>query len=197
MIWHDYQRLGGDSGDWGTILNDFLSVAHDTNGALKAGVVSEATLDSNLAAKVNATSATTLSGDVTGTLSASVVGAVNGVTISGTPTAGQIIKATSSTAASWGADNVGSPVARTVVSTSSNMTAAAGNVVLASGAITITLPSAANGSAISVKKVDATSSTVTVVGSSGALIDNGTSWIANEQWTAGNFVTNGTDWFSV
>lgn len=38
---------GGDSGQWGDILNDYLSVAHTTDGTLKAGSVSEATLQNN------------------------------------------------------------------------------------------------------------------------------------------------------
>lgn len=44
----------GDDGTWGVVLNDFLSVAHDGSGALKAGSVSEANLDSATAAKLSA-----------------------------------------------------------------------------------------------------------------------------------------------
>jgi len=188
---------GGDAGQWGSILNEFLTTAHNTDGTLKAGVVTEANLDSTLTAKVNDTAATDLAGDVTGTLSATVVSAINGVAISGAPTAGQIIKATGPTAAGWGTDDVSPPVTRTVVTASSNTTAEAGNVVLASGAITVTLPAAANGAIVSVKKVDAASSTVTVAGAGSALIDGSATWVANEQWTSGTFVSNGTDWFSV
>lgn len=32
---------GGDDGVWGTILNDYLSQAHASNGALKSGVVTD------------------------------------------------------------------------------------------------------------------------------------------------------------
>lgn len=35
---------GSDAGNWGVILNDFLSTTHDTNGNLKAGSVSASTL---------------------------------------------------------------------------------------------------------------------------------------------------------
>ncbi len=35
---------GSDAGNWGNILNDFLTATHDTNGNLKAGVVSNAAL---------------------------------------------------------------------------------------------------------------------------------------------------------
>jgi hypothetical protein len=34
--------LGSDEGVWGQILNDFLSVSHDSNGALKGGAVADA-----------------------------------------------------------------------------------------------------------------------------------------------------------
>lgn len=30
---------GGDSGNWGQILNEYLSVAHDANGALKQSAI--------------------------------------------------------------------------------------------------------------------------------------------------------------
>lgn len=188
---------GGDSGQWGAILNEFLSTVHNADGTLKAGVVSEDTLDTGLQQKVNATNVTDLQGDVTGTLSASVVSAVNGVAISGTPTAGQIIKATSSTAATWGTDDVSPPVAFNVVSASTDMTASAGDVVLASGATTVTLPSASNGAIISVKKIDAGSTSVTVEGTGSAQINGVAQWIASEQWAVGTFITNGTDWFTV
>lgn len=35
---------GGDDGDWGTILNDFLTQTHQPSGALKDGIVTETTL---------------------------------------------------------------------------------------------------------------------------------------------------------
>lgn len=36
--------VGGDSGQWGTILNDFLSVTHATDGTIKSAVVTKANL---------------------------------------------------------------------------------------------------------------------------------------------------------
>lgn len=45
---------GGDQGSWGGVLNDFLSVAHNTDGSIKAGVISESNLDSAAQAKLNA-----------------------------------------------------------------------------------------------------------------------------------------------
>lgn len=37
---------GGDDGTWGTVLNDYLDVAHDTDGTLKAGTVGTSQLQS-------------------------------------------------------------------------------------------------------------------------------------------------------
>lgn len=55
---------GGDTGNWGQILNDFLSQAHDSTGYIKNGAVSnasiatasisEAKLDAAVQAKLNA-----------------------------------------------------------------------------------------------------------------------------------------------
>lgn len=47
---------GGDSGNWGVILNDYLSQAHDSGGALKSGIAQSKiqNLSSDLAIKANA-----------------------------------------------------------------------------------------------------------------------------------------------
>ena len=57
--------VGSDDGTWGTVLNDFLDVAHNTDGTLKNGSVSSGTLDSGLYA---AATARTLPYSDTGTL---------------------------------------------------------------------------------------------------------------------------------
>lgn len=44
---------GGDSGEWGAILNSFLQVVHETSGDLKAGAVTEAHLHDNVQTKLN------------------------------------------------------------------------------------------------------------------------------------------------
>jgi hypothetical protein len=38
---------GGDDGAWGQLLNDFLVVAHDTNGTIKAGAVDSTAIQDN------------------------------------------------------------------------------------------------------------------------------------------------------
>lgn len=40
--------VGGDSGQWGTILNDFLGVTHATDGTIKAAVVTKANLTTDV-----------------------------------------------------------------------------------------------------------------------------------------------------
>lgn len=81
-------------------------VKRDGTGSFAASVVT-GNLTGNVTGNVSGSAASftgSLSGDVTGTQSATVVAAVNGVTITGTPSAGQIIIATSSVAAHWAAD---------------------------------------------------------------------------------------------
>lgn len=44
---------GGDEGNWGTILNDYLSAAHNADGTLKTASISESQLDTTVQAKLN------------------------------------------------------------------------------------------------------------------------------------------------
>ena len=44
---------GSDDGNWGTILNDFLSVTHDADGTIKSGAISESQLDASVQTKLN------------------------------------------------------------------------------------------------------------------------------------------------
>lgn len=80
---------GADEGTWGDILNQYLLTAHNTDGSLKNSSVptaaladasiSEAKLDSSLAAKVNSAAGDpTMGGDLSGTASTAqiVAGAV-------------------------------------------------------------------------------------------------------------------------
>ncbi|TAH34248.1 hypothetical protein EYC59_03105 [Candidatus Saccharibacteria bacterium] len=129
---------GGDDGQWGNILNDFLGQAHDTSGTLKPDSVGTAQVqDGSLTAtKLSGTGASVgqvlsfdgsavgwatpsgsgsvpdaststkglvqLAGDLAGTATSPSVAKVKGITISGTaPTTGQVLTATSGTAAGW------------------------------------------------------------------------------------------------
>lgn len=44
---------GGDTGEWGQILNDYLSQAHSADGSLKAGSVAPSQLSTNLASLID------------------------------------------------------------------------------------------------------------------------------------------------
>lgn len=57
---------GGDDGNWGDILNDYLSQTLNTDGTLKTGVVSEAKLDANVQSKLNASGGSVAWADITG-----------------------------------------------------------------------------------------------------------------------------------
>ncbi len=44
---------GADSGNWGQILNDFLSAAHKADGSIKDNIISETNLSSSVTTKLN------------------------------------------------------------------------------------------------------------------------------------------------
>lgn len=44
---------GGDEGNWGSILNDYLSAAHNTDGTLKPGTITTDTLSQEVQDKLN------------------------------------------------------------------------------------------------------------------------------------------------
>lgn len=53
---------GSDEGNWGSILNDYLSQAHSADGALKPGIVSESNLSSAVQTKLNIAAGTGATG---------------------------------------------------------------------------------------------------------------------------------------
>jgi hypothetical protein len=107
------------------------------------------------------TTTTSLSGDVTGTASTTTVAKVNGVAVTGTPSSGQVITASSSTAAAWTTPASGG--AQTLTSTAiktSAYTASPGDFIpvdTSGGNVTITLPSSpANNTRVEIKMVNTT-----------------------------------------
>ena len=120
---------GGDDGTWGNMLNEFLEVAHNADGTLDSTAVGNALpspiptadLGSGTASSSNflrgdgtwavpsgssdATSSTPglvrLDGDLGGSATTPRVESIQGVGISGTPSSGQSLVASSSSAAKW------------------------------------------------------------------------------------------------
>ena len=84
------------------------------------------------------------------------------------------------------------------VTITGNHTASSGQFILAdasSGAIAITLPSAAANAFISVKRIDGSSFSITV---SGGTIDGSSSYdIPTTRWVSQDFLSDGTQWYCV
>ena len=123
---------GNDDGTWGDILNSFLGVAHNSDGSLKGVALSAGggTLNANnlndlasaSAARTNlglgsaATISATAGGDLSGTLPNPTVAKVNGITLSGTPSTGQVLTATGAAAANWQTPTASAAIPLTVAS---------------------------------------------------------------------------------
>lgn len=55
---------GGDNGQWGAILNDYLTQSHNADGTLKADIISETNLSSTVVAKLNSSGGSLTDGSV-------------------------------------------------------------------------------------------------------------------------------------
>lgn len=142
-----------------------------------------------------------LTGDLGGTATAPTVARVNGISVSGTPSAGQVLKATSASAASWQADATGGGVsAWNFTSVSSNTTLADGAYALVdttSSGVTITLPTALSGGAVRIKRMTGGANSVQIVPQAPAEIDGSGvgSHVLGNQWDSMEFVSDGTNWY--
>ena len=80
---------GGDDGTWGNVLNDFLAVAHNTDGSLKSSAVSASTPQ----ASTTSPGTVQLAGDLNGTATNPEVRRIRGQQISSAaPSANQVLK---------------------------------------------------------------------------------------------------------
>lgn len=137
-------KPGSDDDIWGEILNDYLNVAHNSDGTLDASAVTNAVSDATTSSKGKVR----LAGDLAGTASSPSVTGIRGISVSGTPSAGQVITASSSTDASWETPSGGGgdPVV------GGDLSGTASNAQIVAGAVDTT--EIANG-AITNAKVDA------------------------------------------
>jgi len=160
---------GGDSGAWGSILNEFLAVAHNTDGSLKA----QASIDSK----------------------APLVSP----TFSGTVTVPTPINGTDAATKAYVDSNTSGPSRFTPRPLTGSAVVNDYNFVIAnatSGVITVTLPAAVSGGWVRVKKIDSSPNAVTVVRPSGQ-IDNLSSVSITVQWQSQDFASDGTTWYRV
>lgn len=176
---------GGDSGSWGDILNDFLSVEHNGDGTLKPS--------GSIAAKADDASVVHNSGaeSVSGTKT------FNASPVVPTPTAGghAATKAYVDSAASSGG-------AHTVAVKTGNYTLTNSDEVIlgnaAGGSFTVTLPTAVGSTrAYSVKKTDSSANTVTLATTSSQTVDGGLTAVLRVQYESITVVSDGANWFII
>jgi len=141
-----------------------------------------------------------LSGDLGGSAAAPSVAKVNGISVSGTPSTGQVLKATSATAASWQNDATGGGGSWTFNTINSDTTITVGTYTLVdttSAGITVTLPVATNGSVVRIKRITAGANSVQIIPQGPALIDGSGvgSHVLGNQWDSMEFVSDGTNWY--
>lgn len=196
--------LRGD-GTWATPSGGgaVTSVAGKTGVVtLAAGDITSGTFATARLGSGTANSTTYLRGDgswstVSGSGDAS---SINGVAVSGTPSSGQVLKATSPTTASWSADATGAGYTWNFRNVSADATAADGDYILAdttTAGVTVTLPPAVSGAAVRVKRMTGGANSVQILPQGPALIDGSGvgSHVLGNQWDSMEFVSNGTNWF--
>ncbi len=196
--------LRGD-GTWATPVGGgaVSSVAGKTGAVtLAAGDIASGTFATARLGSGTADNTTYLRGDGTWTTvsGSGDASSINGVTVSGTPSSGQVLKATSPTAATWSADSTGAGYTWNFRTITADAAAVDGDYVLAdttSVGITVTLPTVASGAAVRVKRMTGGSNSVQIIPSGGALIDGSGvgSHVLGNQWDSMEFVSDGTNWY--
>lgn len=162
------------------------------DGVVSAQVPADATSTTNGVVR--------LAGDLSGTADAPKVAKVNGIAVSGTPSAGQILTANDATSATWKDAPTSTPTTvsdNVIAISSSTYQAKVGDFILAtvggSTMMNITAPAPVNGGRFSVKKVDAGTAELRVTG----MIDTMTYWnpSQNVYGISQDFISDGTQWY--
>jgi len=184
---------------WSTLTATSLGALTAANNLQDLG--STTTARTNLGLGTAATISATAGGDLTGTLPSPTVAKVNGVAVSGTPTTGQVLTATSTTAANWQTPSAGGGgTGFTVTTLTSGAQVANMKFVLANasaGGFTVTLPAASAGAWVRVKKTDNSVNAVLVMGANSSTIDGGATFSVNSQFMSQDFMSDGTNWFLI
>lgn len=179
---------GSDSGTWGTILNGFLQVAHDTDGSLlNTGTMATKADDT---AVVHTTGSEVVSGTKT----------FNASPVVPSPTLGS--QAANKTYVDTAVSAIGPQNSHTVVTKTADYTATTSDEVIlvdaSGGGVTITLPTAVGtANMYSVKKTDSSANLVTVATSASQTIDGGTTAQLKVQYASISVVSNNANWFII
>jgi hypothetical protein len=94
----------------------------------------------------------------------------------------------------------GSSGAFTATAKSANYTASSYDFVIGnalSAGFTVTLPPAASGAVVRVKKVDTSGNAIIIVGQNSSTIDGSNSQVVNSQWQSQDYMSDGTNWYQV
>ena len=212
---------GSDDGTWGTVLNDFLQVAHNSDGTLQTTALR--TAGAELTANKGQPSGyagLTGSGLVpTGQLGTGVAGSGNFLRGDGTwatpsggsstlasdtdvsitsPTNNQILTYNGGLS-KW--TNQGANQHSVVIKSSSYNLTTSDEVILAdatTGPLTMTLPTATGNTNIyDIKKVDSSGNTVTISASGGQTIDGGTTAVIKVQYASVSVAAAGSNWYVI
>lgn len=216
---------GSDAGNWGQILNDFLSAAHKADGSIKDNIISETNLSSSVTTKLNtvagqqgATGAQGPAGangpqGATGPQGPAGSQGATGAAGQGVPTGGttgQILAKSSSTnyATQWvNAPTGGGSVswnirAITTAGSSQTVVAADGDWIVANPAthaITVQLPAPAANARVRVKRNRVADNSILITTPNGGMLDGGEPTMAtlNAGWSSMNYESDGTNWYTV
>lgn len=199
-----------DSAASGKLSNITGLVTAGTNVTISGAGTSASPYQINSTGGGSVTDATTtakgivqLAGDLAGTAASPTVAKVNGVTVSGTPSNGKVLTATSATAASWSTPSGGGGgYSFNFRSVTADTTAANLDYILAdstSGMITITLPAPVASGYVRVKRMNTTGNSILVVTPSGYIdgSDVGADTINGSKYQSQDYLSNGTNWYRV
>ena len=185
---------GSDSGIWGDVLNDYLSVSLNTDGTVKSSAISTKADDS---AVVHNTGNETIAGVKTFSTKVSTTALqVSGGSIAN----GKVLTSDGSGNATWQATQAVNQ--QSVATKTANYTLTTSDeVILADatgGALTLTLPTAVgNTNLYTIKKIDSSSNTATITTSSAQTIDGGGTAVVKVQYASVNLVSNGSNWYII